>query len=100
MKREERNNGKHLRYEDEGFDYLQRNLQRAQYAQERFDNEGIRYIRPSQDSDRFIIFGKGRNKYQFYAGTGLILGPYEERGIEQMISIAVQGRNNEVRESN
>ena len=75
------------RYENESF--IERNMKRTEYAIKRFEDEGIRYIRPSEDSDRFIVYSQDNGrKYQFYAGTGLILGPYEDRGIENMIMIA------------
>ena len=68
---------------------VERNGKRTEYAVQRFEEEGIRYIRPSQGSDRFIVFSKDNGrKYQYYAGTGLILGPYDNRGIENMIRIA------------
>ena len=70
-------------------DVIERNGKRTAYAIARFEEEGIRYIKPSKDGDRFIVFSKDNGrKYQFYAGTGLILGPYENRGIENMILIA------------
>lgn len=73
-------------FEDE---IVERNGKRTEYAIKRFEEEGIRYIRPSKESDRFIVFSNDNGrKYQFYAGTGLILGPYENRGIENMVSIA------------
>ncbi|GEM_PF-4317896 len=82
--------GRVPRYEDENL--VERNVRRTEYAIKRFDEEGIRYVRPSQDSDRFIVFGADNNrKYQFYAGTGLILGPYEDRGIENMVRVAKKG---------
>ena len=76
-------------------DYLKLNLYRANIAKARFEAEGIRYIRPSEDSDRFIVFGQGRDKFQFYAGIGLILGPYEDRGLDNMVNIAKYGRQEE-----
>lgn len=78
--------GKLPRYDE---DIVERNGKRTEYAIKRFEEEGIRFIRPSENSDRFIVFSKDNGrKYQFYAGTGLILGPYENRGIENMVSIA------------
>ena len=85
MQREERQ-GNAARQQSE--DIRGRNGRRADYAERRFEQEGIRFLR-SQDSDRFtVISSDGGRRYTFYAGTGLIMGPYRERGIEQMVSIA------------
>lgn len=82
--------GRVPRYEDENL--TERNARRTEYAIRRFEEEGIRYVRPSQGSDRFIVFSKDNlRKYQFYAGTGLILGPYCDRGIENMVEVAKKG---------
>ena len=93
MKRNDRDRDRNTTTFDREGDYLQLNLHRARYAQERFEEEGIRYIRPSETSDRFLVFGQGKDKFQFYAGSGLILGPYDERGIECMVEIAKHGRD-------
>lgn len=78
-----------LRRSDDNREIQERNSKRADYAIQRFEQEGIRYIRPSETSDRFLIFADDNvRKFQFYAGTGLILGPYSARGIESMINIA------------
>jgi len=62
---------------------------RADYAIKRFEEEGIRYIRREDGSDRFTVYStdNGR-KFTFFAGTGLIMGPLPERGIEQMVMLA------------
>lgn len=66
---------------------------RIEYAMKRFDEERIRYSRPNEDSDRFVVFNDSNTKrYQFYAGSGLILGPYEDRGIENMVTIITKER--------
>ena len=62
---------------------------RSEYAIKRFEEEGIRYIRCSPDSDRFIVWNRdNKMRYTFFAYTGTILGPYEQRGIENMVLIA------------
>lgn len=66
---------------------------RIEYAMKRFDEERIRYSRPNEDSDRFVVFNDSNTKrYQYYAGSGLILGPYEERGIDNMVNIITKER--------
>lgn len=66
---------------------------RIEYAMKRFDEERIRYSRPNEDSDRFVVFNDSNTKrYQYYAGSGLILGPYEDRGIENMVTIITKER--------
>ena len=78
-----------LRYDDGKI--RDRNGRRAEYAVQRFEEEGIRYMRPDATSDRFIVWSADNGRrYQFYAGTGLIMGPYTDRGIENMIMIAKQ----------
>ena len=67
---------------------------RAEYAVKRFEEEGIRYMRRDDGSDRFTVFSSDNGrKYTFYAGTGLIMGPMDERGIENMIMIAKGSRD-------
>ena len=62
---------------------------RADYAISKFESEDIRYMRPDENSDRFFVWSKDNTrKYTFFAGTGLILGPYDQRGIENMVMIA------------
>jgi len=67
---------------------------RADYAIKRFEEEDIRYMRPDENSDRFFVWSKDNTrKYTFFAGTGQILGPMPERGIENMITLACGGRD-------
>lgn len=62
---------------------------RGDYAEKRFHEEGIRYMRPDDNSDRFFVWSNDNTrKYTFFAGSGLILGPMPERGVENMISLA------------
>lgn len=66
---------------------------RIEYAMKRFDEAKIRYSRPNEDSDRFVVFNDtNTRRYQYYAGSGLILGPYEERGIDNMVNIITKER--------
>ena len=67
---------------------------RADYALKRFEEEGIRYMRPDENSDRFFVWSKDNTrKYTFFAGSGQILGAMPERGIENMITLACGGRD-------
>lgn len=67
---------------------------RADYAVKRFEEEGVRFIRRDDNSDRFTVYSSDNGrKYTFYAGTGLIMGPMDDRGIENMIMIAKGSRD-------
>lgn len=67
---------------------------RAEYAQKRFEAEGIDYLRPQEGSDKFIVFSADHGRrYTFFAGSGLIMGPMPDRGVENMVMIAKGGRD-------
>ena len=81
-----------MRTEEEEKKRRELQKQRIEYAIRRFNEEGIRFSGPDENG-RFVVFNDvNTRRYQFYAGNGLILGPYEERGIENMVMIATKGR--------
>ena len=76
----------------------EKRISRTEYAIKRFEEEGIRYFQPSKETDRFVVVSENNaRRYQFFASTGLILGPYADRGIENMIMIAKSNRFEECR---
>ena len=66
---------------------------RIKYAIRRFHEEGITFDMPEPGTDRFTVYNDmNTRRWSFYAGSGNIIGPHEERGIENMVMIATKGR--------
>lgn len=75
-------------------DKTKRNIQRSQYAIEQFKKNGIVYILKNERIGHFHVYRKrDRQLFQFWAGTGKIIGPIPEniqeeaRGISTLIKI-------------
>ena len=62
------------------------NPNRIQYAIERFEEHGIEYILKNEQNGHFHCWRKSDDKlFQFYAGTGKIMGVENKRGIHALI---------------
>ena len=62
---------------------------RSDLAEKRFAHEGIQFVRCDSNTDKFIVYGQGRDRFTYFAGTGLILGPYKSRrGLDAVVSLA------------
>lgn len=74
-------------------DKIKRNKQRSDYAIEQFKKNQIKYILKNSQIGHFHIWRKKDNKlFQFWVGTGKIVGPIpsiykEARGIKNLIKI-------------
>ena len=65
-----------------------KNPDRIQYAIEQFEKNGIEYYLKNEQTGHFHCHRKSDDKlFQFYAGTGKIMGYQNSRGIHAMIKI-------------
>nr|DAJ24992.1 MAG TPA: hypothetical protein [Caudoviricetes sp.] len=61
---------------------------RIDYAIKQFESHGIEYSLKNEQTGHFHCHRKSDDKlFQFYAGTGKILGNDSERGIHALIKI-------------
>ena len=64
------------------------NGRRIQFAIEQFDKNGIHYILKNKQTGHFHCWRKSDDKlFQFYAGTGKIVGVVNARGINNLIDM-------------
>ena len=65
-----------------------KNPERIQYAIEQFEKNGIEYYLKNEQTGHFHCHRKSDDKlFQFYAGTGKIMGYQNARGIHALIKI-------------
>ena len=65
-----------------------KNLDRIQYAIEQFEKNGIEYYLKNEQTGHFHCHRKSDDKlFQFYAGTGKIMGYQNARGIHALIKM-------------
>ena len=65
-----------------------KNPDRIQYAIEQFEKNGIEYYLKNEQTGHFHCHRKSDDKlFQFYAGTGKIMGYQNARGIHALIKI-------------
>ena len=65
-----------------------KNPDRIQYAIEQFEKNGIEYYLKNEKTGHFHCYRKCDGKlFQFYAGTGKIMGYQNARGIHALIKI-------------
>lgn len=68
------------------------NPNRIQYAIEQFEKHGIEYTLKNEETGHFHCRRKADNKlFQFYAGTGKIMGSERMRGIHSLIKLLLKG---------
>jgi hypothetical protein len=64
------------------------NPNRIQYAIEQFEKHGIEYTLKNKETGHFHCRRKADNKlFQFYAGTGKIMGYKNKRGIHTLLRL-------------
>ena len=64
------------------------NPQRIAYAIEQFENHGIEYVLKNSQTGHFHCRRKSDDRlFQFYAGTGKIMGREDKRGIHALIKL-------------
>ena len=64
------------------------NLNRIQYAIEQFEKHNIEYVLKNKTTGHFHCHRKSDDKlFQFYAGTGKIMGFENKRGIHSLIRL-------------
>lgn len=67
---------------------VSKNLERIRYAIEQFKAQGIEYKLLNPQTGHFHCYRKSDDKlFQFYAGTGKIVGYKKERGIHALIKL-------------
>ena len=67
---------------------IAKNPDRIQYAIEQFEKNGIEYYLKNEQTGHFHCFRKSDDKlFQFYAGTGKIMGYQNARGIHTLIKM-------------
>lgn len=67
---------------------------RIRYAMEQFEKHGIEYELKKEQTGHFHCRRKTDGKlFQFYAGTGKIMGEENRRGIHQLIKL-LEGKKN------
>ena len=72
------------------------NPRRIQYAIEQFEKHGIEYTLKNAQIGHFHCKRKSDGKlFQFYAGTGKIMGFVNSRGIHSLIILLCKGGNAE-----
>ena len=65
-----------------------KNPDRIQYAIEQFEKNGIEYYLKNEQTGHFHCHRKSDDKlFQFYAGTGKIMGYQNARGIHALIKM-------------
>ena len=65
-----------------------KNPDRIQYAIEQFEKNGIEYYLKNEQTGHFHCHRKSDDKlFQFYAGTGKIMGYQNARGIHTLIKM-------------
>ena len=76
------------------------NPNRIQYAVEQFEKHNIEYVLKNETTGHFHCRRKSDDKlFQFYAGTGKIMGYDKARGIHALIRLLDRTpKNDEVRE--
>ena len=74
---------------DFDFEYKERvsdNGRRIQFAIEQFEKNGIQFVLKNEQTGHFHCWRKSDDKlFQFYAGTGKIVGVVNARGIKALI---------------
>lgn len=60
---------------------------RIRYAVSQFERHGIKYELKNESIGHFHVWDSQGNIYQFWAGTGKILGQENRRGIHLLIKI-------------
>lgn len=68
--------------------------ERISYAEMQFERHGIRYELKNEITGHFHVWDPQGRLYQFWAGTGKILGEENRRGIHQMVKM-IQKRKEE-----
>lgn len=64
------------------------NSRRISFAIEQFQKNGIQYVLKNEQTGHFHCWRKSDDKlFQFYAGTGKIVGVINERGIDALVDI-------------
>lgn len=64
------------------------NPKRIQYAIEQFEKHNIEYVLKNEQTGHFHCHRKSDDKlFQFYAGTGKIMGFENKRGIHSLIGL-------------
>lgn len=68
-----------------------KNPDRIQYAIEQFEKNGIEYYLKNEQTGHFHCHRKSDDKlFQFYAGTGKIMGYQNARGIHALIKMLTE----------
>lgn len=64
------------------------NSRRIQFAIEQFEKNGIQYVLKNEQTGHFHCWRKSDDRlFQFYAGTGKIVGVVNARGIAALVDI-------------
>ncbi len=67
---------------------VSKNSDRIKYAIEQFKKNNIEYVLKNEQTGHFHCYRKSDDKlFQFYAGTGKIMGFENKRGIHALIKI-------------
>lgn len=71
-----------------------KNLSRIEYAIKQFELHNIEYELKNEQTGHFHCHRKSDDKlFQFYAGTGKIMGEQNRRGIHALIKILTDGED-------
>lgn len=71
-----------------------KNPSRIEYAIKQFELHNIEYELKNEQTGHFHCYRKSDDKlFQFYAGTGKIMGEQNRRGIHALIKILADGKD-------
>ena len=83
--------GYHLYAEEKHKERVGKNSDRIEYAIRQFENHDIEYVLKNEHTGHFHCRRKSDDElFQFYAGTGKILGHDNLRGIHSLIKLLLK----------